>query len=139
MARYIDADKMQFNCLKDKKFVFAMENPYTQEVIMEIVYKDFLDFLNEQPTADVVEVVQELWKKTANEKPDSTRHLIVANGSLISHYGYYLKPKDKWYKNASCEEEIEVPTYWMDMPKTPKESIYGECAVMDRKKVQNDL
>lgn len=61
MARYIDADKMQVNCLKDKKFVFAMENPYTQEVIMEIVYKDFLDFLNEQPTADVVEVVHGEW------------------------------------------------------------------------------
>lgn len=136
MARYIDADKMQFNCLNDKKFVFAMENSYTQEVIMEIVYKDFLDFLNEQPTEDVVEVVQELWKKTANEKPDSTRHVIVANGSLISHYGYYLKPKDKWYRTYECEEEIEVPAFWMDMPEPPKESIYGECAVMDGKKVE---
>lgn len=92
--------------------------------------------VEEQPVADVVEVVQELWKKTANEKPDSTRHLIVANGSLISHYGYYLKPKDKWYKTYECEEEIEVPTYWMDMPTPPKESIYGECAVMDGKKVE---
>lgn len=93
----------------------------------------------EQPAADVVEVIQSLWKKTANEKPDSTRHLIVANGSLISHYGYYLKPKDKWYKTFKCEEEIEVPAFWMDMPEPPKESIYGECAVMDKGEMQDDL
>ena len=128
MTRYIDANKL-IEVIEDKVFDSPLMHP-----VMKMM--DLMELIEEQPTADVVEVVQTLWKKTANEKPDSTRHLIVANGSLISHYGYYLKPKDKWYETYECKEEIEVPTYWMDMPTPPKESIYGECAVMDGKKVE---
>lgn len=126
MSRYIDANEIT----KEKLIEFVGgQNSISFDDLLWMI-KDYI------PTADVVEVVQTLWKKTANEKPDSTRHLIVANGSLISHYGYYLKPKDKWYRTYECEEEIEVPAFWMDMPKPPKESIYGECAVMDGKKVE---
>lgn len=67
------------------------------------------------------------WRKTAEEKPDSTRHLIVADGEIISHYGYYLKPKDKWFTNWKCEEEISAPIFWADMPEPPKESLHSDC------------
>lgn len=80
-----------------------------------------------QPTVDAVEVVQRLWKKTTEEKPNSSRHLIVTDGGLISHYGYYVKPKDKWFKTWECKEEIPEPAFWMDMPEPPKESILDEC------------
>ena len=67
------------------------------------------------------------WKRTSEEKPDSTRHLIVADGEIISHYGYYLKPKDQWFTNWKCEEEISTPMFWADMPDPPKESLHSEC------------
>ena len=67
------------------------------------------------------------WKRTSEEKPDSTRHLIAAYGEIISHYGYYLKPKDKWFTDWTCEKEIDEPMFWMDMPEPPKESLYSEC------------
>lgn len=67
------------------------------------------------------------WKRTTEELPNSTRHLIVADGEIISHYGYYLKPKDKWYKTWECKEEIAEPMYWADMPDPPKESLHGNC------------
>ena len=90
---------------------------------------------------DTLDVLQELqhykdleeqgrlidWRKTSEEKPDSTRHLIVADGEYISHYGYYLKPKDKWFTNWKCEEEISAPMFWADMPEPPKESLHSEC------------
>ena len=68
------------------------------------------------------------WKWTKDEKPDSTRHLIFANGGLISHYGYYVIKEDKWYTNWKCEEEIPEPIMWREMPKVPKESIIGVCS-----------
>lgn len=68
------------------------------------------------------------WVKTSKEKPNSTRHIIYADGGLISHYGYYLQPKDKWYTNWKCEEEIPEPVMWREMPEVPKESILDECS-----------
>lgn len=67
------------------------------------------------------------WKRTSEEKPDSTRHLIAAYGEIISHYGYYLKPKDKWFTDWTCEKEMDEPMFWTDMPEPPKESLYTEC------------
>lgn len=67
------------------------------------------------------------WIPCSERLPDSSKHLIVANGSAISHYGYYLQPKNKWYENWKCDVEIEKPTYWMDMPDVPKDSIVGDC------------
>ena len=138
MTRYIKVRNLEDYIAVHMNYRKAEEELYKPDIYkgIRIAYGDVFKAIESTPTADVVEVVQTLWKKTAKEKPNSTRHLIVANGSLISHYGYYLKPKDKWYKTYECEEEIEVPTYWMDMPTPPKESIYGECAVMDGKKVE---
>ena len=68
------------------------------------------------------------WKYTADEKPDSTRHVIVAFGdSDISHYGYYLKPKDEWYTDWTCKVETDKPKAWMEMPEIPKDVRCGEC------------
>ena len=72
-------------------------------------------------------ISSEFWKKTTEEKPNSSRHLIVTDGGLISHYGYYVKPKNKWYKTWECKEEIPEPSFWMDMPEPPPESILDEC------------
>jgi hypothetical protein len=77
------------------------------------------------------------WRKTSEEKPDSTRHLIVAYGEIISHYGYYLKPKDKWFTDWTCEKEMDAPMFWADMPDPPEESLHGDCgAKMDE--VENE-
>ena len=68
------------------------------------------------------------WKYTADEKPDSTRHVIVAfDFSDISHYGYYLEPKDKWYTDWRCNNETPEPKAWMEMPEIPKGIRCGEC------------
>ena len=88
---------------------------------------EFAAMIDNAPTVDAVEVMQQFWKKTTEEKPSSSRHLIVTDGGLISHYGYYVKPKDKWFKTWECKEEIPEPAFWMDMPEPPAESIRDEC------------
>ena len=135
MARYIDGEPL----LAEQYEGFDRANETDWQKGYWTGIDEMCEKIKAQPTANVVEVVQSLWKQTTNEKPDSTRHLIVANGSLISYHGYYLKPKGGWYKTFECEEEIEVPAFWMDMPVPPKESIYGECTVMDREKMQDNL
>lgn len=114
MARLIDADEL----LKDNTWEWFDEwGNYTSAG----------QAIADAPTVDAVEVVRQLWKKTTEEKPSSTKHLIVTDGGLISHYGYYVKPKDKWYKTRECKEEISEPAFWMDMPEPPPESILDEC------------
>lgn len=68
------------------------------------------------------------WKFTKDEKPKSSRHVLIANGGDISHYGYYLFSKDKWYANWHRVEEIECPIAWANMPDVPQETICGECS-----------
>jgi hypothetical protein len=67
------------------------------------------------------------WKRTSEEKPNSTRHLIAAYGEIISHYAYYLKPKDKWFTDWTCEKELDAPIFWADMPDPPEESLHNDC------------
>lgn len=68
------------------------------------------------------------WNYTADEKPDSTRHVIIAFGFRdISHYGYYLSPKDKWYTDWTCTTETPEPKAWMEMPEIPKDVRCDEC------------
>ena len=70
----------------------------------------------------------EKWKYTVNEKPTSSKHVIVAfDFSDISHYGYYLEPKDKWYTDWTCTNETPEPKAWMEMPEIPKGVRCGEC------------
>lgn len=61
-----------------------------------------------------------------DEKPKSSRHIIYSDGSPTSHYGYYLKPKDKWYTDRTHEKEIDEPIAWTDMPDVPNEFVMGE-------------
>ena len=85
-------------------------------------------FLKKQKQVSRMDREYGKWKYTANEKPDSTRHVIVAfDFSDISHYGYYLEPKDKWYTDWTCTNETPEPKAWMEMPKIPKGIRCGEC------------
>jgi hypothetical protein len=102
-------------------------------------YKQIAEWLKElQHYKDLEEQGRLIdWRKTSEEKPDSTRHLIVAYGEIISHYGYYLKPKDKWFTDWTCEKEMDAPMFWADMPDPPEESLHGDCgAKMDE--VENE-
>jgi hypothetical protein len=58
MARYIDAEPMLRETIEERKFVFAMEDAKRNEIIVRTVYKDLYEFIEAQPTADVVEVVR---------------------------------------------------------------------------------
>ena len=58
MARYIDAEPMLREAIEERKFVFAMEDAKRNEIIVKTVYKDLYEFIEAQPTADVVEVVR---------------------------------------------------------------------------------
>jgi hypothetical protein len=58
MARYIDAEPMLREAIEERKFVFAREDARRKEIIVRTVYKDLAEFINNQPTADVVEVVR---------------------------------------------------------------------------------
>ena len=83
---------------------------------------------------DLAEVIANLpkvgeWKRTEEEKPDYTRHVIITYGSSrhASKYGYYLKGEDKWYRDHRCIEEIEPPYAWTEMPEVPEEFVCGVC------------
>ena len=62
MARYIDAEKMLVTAVKDKKFIFTKEDALKDEVVVKTVYGDLAEFINSQPTADVVEVKHGEWE-----------------------------------------------------------------------------
>lgn len=67
------------------------------------------------------------WKNPEEETPDSSRHIIIADGEIISKYAYYSKPKNKWYTDWHCDTEIPTPRMWTEMPDVPEESIIGDC------------
>lgn len=75
----------------------------------------------------ILEVLkEEQWHITNDDKPKSSKHCIYSEGFLGTHYGYYLKPKDKWYKDYTCKEEIDTPKLWREMPDTPEDYLLGE-------------
>ena len=44
----------------------------------------------------ILEVLkEEQWHITNDDKPKSSKHCIYSEGFLGTHYGYYLKPKDR--------------------------------------------
>ena len=62
MARYIDAEPMLRESIEERKFVFATEDALKNELIVRTVYKDLAEFIDNQPTADVVEVKHGEWE-----------------------------------------------------------------------------
>lgn len=56
--RLIDADALISRALEEKRFVFTMYDLINNEYIVETVYKDLADFINEAPTIDAVPVVR---------------------------------------------------------------------------------
>lgn len=58
MPRYIDADAFVVDSVKNKRFVFHTEDIINDAIIVETVYGDLLEALNNAPTVDAVEVVR---------------------------------------------------------------------------------
>lgn len=58
MAEYIEREALLKQALKEKRFVFRMEDLLNHEVVFQTVYKDFGEFVCSIPAADVVEVVR---------------------------------------------------------------------------------
>lgn len=58
MARFIDADKIITDAVKEKKFFIEYDDVFNSQKVVKTIYGDFADFINSQPTADVVEVVR---------------------------------------------------------------------------------
>lgn len=58
MSRYIDADKALQCAIEEKRFFIYFEDAFNQQFVVNTIYSDLADFLNSQPTADVVEVVR---------------------------------------------------------------------------------
>lgn len=58
MARYIDADKIITDAIKERKFFMTMLDASKQEIVVKTIYKDLAEFINAQPTAKVEEVVK---------------------------------------------------------------------------------
>lgn len=71
-----------------------------------------------------------------SDPPKTTKHCIVACGGDISHYAYYHAPRKTFYvighgSSITCGElldnDIVEPSYWMEMPEPPKDSILDSC------------
>ena len=58
MRRYIDADKALRSAIEEKRFFIHFEDAFNEQFVVDTIYSDLADFLNSQPTADVVEVVR---------------------------------------------------------------------------------
>lgn len=106
--------------ISDEKIEEFIEEQHSIDGMVSM--HDFELWLEEQPRVGE-------WKKTAEEKPDYTRHVIITYGSSrhASKYGYYFKKEDKWYRDHRCIEEIEPPYAWTEMPEVPDEFICGVC------------
>ena len=64
MKRYIDANKIITDAIKERKFVFQKEDLIkSEEVAVRTVYKDLAEFIDSQPTADVEEVKHGKWTR----------------------------------------------------------------------------
>lgn len=110
----------------EEKIEYDAFDYHKEEPLINMSFEKLEDIINqvaEEYNNHMISVNR--WKYTRDEKPKSTRQVIVANGSSISHYGYYLKKKDKWYTDHRCDLEIVEPTMWTDMPDVPEKSIPG--------------
>ena len=60
------------------------------------------------------------WYFTSERKPSYTRVILYTDGSATAKYGYYVKPRDKWYTDVSCEKEMREPIAWREVPDVPE-------------------
>lgn len=58
MPRYIDADAFIVESIKNKRFVIHSEDFKNDSIIVETVYGDLLEAINNMPTVDAVEVIR---------------------------------------------------------------------------------
>ena len=100
------------------------------ELVERLIEKGFYPAIVKRTIEDTPTIDARMfyeWKNTEEEMPDSSRHIIIADGAIISKYAYYSKPKNKWYTDWHCDTEIPTPRMWTEMPDVPEESIIGDC------------
>ena len=61
MAEYIEREELLKKAIKERRFVFQMEDLLNNEVIFKTVYKDLAEFINSIPAADVTPVRHGRW------------------------------------------------------------------------------
>ena len=71
MKKYIDADKVISNAIKERRFVFQKEDLANEEVVVRTIYSDLAEFLYAQPNADVMEIRHGYWKDKYGNKYDN--------------------------------------------------------------------
>ena len=70
--RFIDADKIITDAIKERKFAIqAVDALKDNEIVVKTVYSDLAAFIDAQPTADVIEVKHGYWKDKYNNKYDN--------------------------------------------------------------------
>ena len=62
MAEYIEREEFLKKAIKERRFVFQMEDLLNNEVIFKTVYKDLSEFINSIPAADVAPVRHAKWE-----------------------------------------------------------------------------
>ena len=61
MPEYIEREELLKKAIKERRFVFQMEDLLNNEVIFKTVYKDLAEFINSIPAADVTPVRHGRW------------------------------------------------------------------------------
>ena len=71
MAEYIEREALLTKALKEKRFVFQMEDLLNNEIVVKTVYSDLAEFVNSIPAADVVGRKRGRWvmKETMTRSP----------------------------------------------------------------------
>ena len=89
MARYIDAEKISSHIREN----FSIDK--TKNAGICFAFIDFMNWLDEQPTVDVVEVKHGHWIKSGNEKKCS-----------VCDFVYYSN-KDEWNGCPNCLSRMD--------------------------------
>ena len=92
--RLIDADALPSRALEEKRFVFTMHDRIKNEYIVETVYKDLADFINEAPTIDAVPVVRCKDCKHYSYEPSIHRYECNIFNGAYEFIGYPTNPDD---------------------------------------------
>ena len=61
MPGYIEREALLEKAIKEKRFVFQMEDLINNEVVFKTVYKDLAEFIKSAPSADVAPVRHGRW------------------------------------------------------------------------------
>lgn len=90
---YIEREELLKKAIKERRFVFQMEDLLNNEVIFKTVYKDLAEFINSIPAADVAPVRHGRWIWHSEER-----------GYLCSECrsGCLLNYESDWHESDWC-------------------------------------